>query len=301
MEQRLEFSNHLQSHSTNHSFLDPIPLIISGFFVEGYRSLQRIMLPVDQLNVFIGANGVGKTNLYRAFELIQAAATGQLSQKLAIEGGMESVVFAGQRNSKKPVRITLRVELKDSSADDVKFEYEISIGLVPQKGGISFGAAFIFEPQIKEEKLLHRREGRTYTLLERRNASLSVLDELGVKTSLGVDLLAFETALAHVHDPDRFPILHSVRDTLRNWRFYHDFRTDSDSFIRRECLAVTSPTLHSDGSNLAAVFATLTHIRQDTIDLDDVINDAFPGAILEVPRPIWLYRSPSVALKSMGG
>src|ERR1700709_448267 len=105
-----------------------MPLIISGFFVEGYRSLQRIILPVHRLNVFIGANGVGKTNLYRAIELVQAAAAGQLSQKLVVEGGMESVFFAGRRNSKKPVRIMLRVELTDVLADDVVFEYEISVG-----------------------------------------------------------------------------------------------------------------------------------------------------------------------------
>ncbi|SOE62923.1 hypothetical protein SAMN05414139_02212 [Burkholderia sp. D7] len=41
-----------------------MPLIISGFFVEGYRSLQRIVFPVHKLNVFIGGNGVGKTNPY---------------------------------------------------------------------------------------------------------------------------------------------------------------------------------------------------------------------------------------------
>jgi predicted ATPase len=257
-----------------------MPLIVSGFFVEGYRSLKHIVLPVDRLNVFIGANGVGKTNLYRALELVQAAATGQLSQKLAAEGGMESVLFAGPRNSKKPVRITLRVRFEDAAADNVEYEYEISIGLV-----MPTGAAFKFEPQIKEETIVQRRRGRTYTLLERKNAVLTVLDDAGVKTSLGVDLLASETALAHLQDPDRYPVLHNIRDALRNWRFYHDFRTDYDSSLRRGCLAVTSPSLESDGSNLAAVFATLAHIRQDTADLDAVIADAFPGATLEVPRP----------------
>ncbi|MEA3083515.1 MAG: hypothetical protein QOC89_1212, partial [Paraburkholderia sp.] len=73
-------------------------LAVIGFFAEGYRSLQRINLPVDQLNVFAGANGVGKTNLYRALELLQAAATGELSKKLAAEGGMESALFAGRRS-----------------------------------------------------------------------------------------------------------------------------------------------------------------------------------------------------------
>jgi predicted ATPase len=262
-----------------------MPLAVIGFFAEGYRSLQRISLPVDKLNVFAGANGVGKTNLYRAFELLQAAATGELSKQLAAEGGMESALFAGRQSTKKPVRITLRVRFQDNSADDNEYEYEISIGLVPQKDGATLGAAFIFEPQVKEERLVHHRHKRTYPLLERQNSTLTVVGSDGVKTSLGVDLLASETALANLQDPDRYPELHNVREALRSWRFYHGFRTDSESSLRRDCLAVTSPTLESDGANLASVFATLTHIRGDTADLDSVIDDAFPGAVLEIPPP----------------
>jgi predicted ATPase len=67
--------------------------------------------------------------------------------------------------------------------------------------------------------------------------------------------------------------------------FYHEMRTDNASPLRRPCLAVTSPTLDSDGANLAAVFATLVHIREDTTDLDNAVEDAFPGAELVVPQP----------------
>jgi len=97
--------------------------------------------------------------------------------------------------------------------------------------------------------------------------------------------MASETALAAIEEPQNFPDLHAIRRTMLNWRFYHDFRTDADSALRRPCLAVTSPALASDGSNLAAVFATLVHIRQDTKDLERMIDDAFPGARLVVPQP----------------
>jgi predicted ATPase len=43
--------------------------------------------------------------------------------------------------------------------------------------------------------------------------------------------------------------------------------------------------LDSDGTNLGAVFATLKHIRGDTVDLDAAIEKAFPGARLEIPPP----------------
>jgi predicted ATPase len=47
--------------------------------IEGYRSIRRLALPVERLNVFVCENGVGKTNLYRGLELIQAAARGTAS------------------------------------------------------------------------------------------------------------------------------------------------------------------------------------------------------------------------------
>ena len=52
-----------------------------------------------------------------------------------------------------------------------------------------------------------------------------------------------------------------VRQELSNWRFFHGFRTDSDSALRRPSRAITSPMLASSGGNLASVLATLRHVR----------------------------------------
>jgi len=81
-------------------------LMLSEFHAASYRSLRRIRFPVGRLGVFVGANGVGKTNLYRALQLLQAAAAGTLSRELAAEGGMESALWAGERDPRKPVRMT---------------------------------------------------------------------------------------------------------------------------------------------------------------------------------------------------
>src|SRR6266851_9233139 len=77
----------------------------------GYRTLRSIRFPVGALTVFVGANGVGKTNLYRALQLLQAAAAGTLARELASEGGMESALWAGKRTANKPARMKLSVGL----------------------------------------------------------------------------------------------------------------------------------------------------------------------------------------------
>jgi predicted ATPase len=262
----------------------------------GYRTLRSIRFPVRRLSVFVGANGVGKTNLYRALQLIQAAAAGNLSRELAAEGGMESALWAGKRQAKKPVRIRLMVGLGNGAAEpqagDARsdYSYEVSTGLVHSYAvdvgvRVPTGAAFLLEPQVKEETLTFHHGPRQTKLLERRGPSARARDADGRVCELGADLMASETALGSRVDPVRFPDLHMIRQIMLDWRFYHDFRTDAAAALRRPCLAVATPTLASDGSDLAAVFATLVHIREDTHRLDRVIDDAFPGATLVVPEP----------------
>ena len=41
---------------------------------EHYRSLRSIRMDLGPVNLFVGANGAGKSNLYRALQLIKAAA-----------------------------------------------------------------------------------------------------------------------------------------------------------------------------------------------------------------------------------
>ena len=260
--------------------------------IAGYRSLRAIRFPVGQLTVFVGANGVGKTNLYRALQLLQASAAGTLARELASEGGMESALWAGKRPGNKPARIKLSVGLGSDTdrSGQSSFDYDVEVG-VAHSYEIEVGvrmptaAAFALEPQVKEEMLVFHGGRRPLNVLERKGPRATAIDDDGRKHALGADLLASETALGALRDPGRFGDIELVRRTLTDWRFYHDFRSDRDSALRRPSLAVTTPTLASDGGDLAAVFATLVHIREDADELHQAIDDAFPGARLVVPLP----------------
>jgi predicted ATPase len=265
-------------------------LIVRTVAAAGYRSLRDIRFSVDRLSVYVGANGVGKTNLYRALQLLHAAAAGTLARELAAEGGMESALWAGERRKQEPARVCLTAGFALAEAKDPAYTYSVSAGLSHSyeiEIGLRMptGAAFTLEPQIKEETLTFHGGRRPVALLERRGPSVMVRDEEGRRANVDVEIMASETALGSLEDPARFPDLSLIRRTMLDWRFYHDFRTDRAAPLRQPCLAVTSPTLASDGANLAAVFATLTHIRQDTTELDAVIDAAFPGAQLVVPSP----------------
>lgn len=250
--------------------------------ISGYRSVRSIRFPVRQLSVLVGANGVGKTNLYRALELVRGAATGELSQLLAREGGLGSAMWAGERKDHEPARIVLKVALDGvlaTGSDGFSPSYEVEIGF----GNSRYEAIFPLEPQIKREVLGIMQGKRAVALLERKGVAAWYRDDAGGRRQMEEPLLTGETALSAVRGT--VPELDAVRYMLGAWRFYHGFRTDRDAPLRRPALAVTAPMLDADGGNLAAVFATLAHIKQDTTDLHAAVDLAFPGARLHIPPP----------------
>ena len=73
--------------------------------VEGYRSLKSQTWCPGDLNVVIGPNASGKSNLLRVLEMLNAAARGRLGRYVQREGGMEPLVWDG---AAKGIRLCAR-------------------------------------------------------------------------------------------------------------------------------------------------------------------------------------------------
>ena len=112
--------------------------MIYTFAIANYRSLREVVLSLAQLTVITGANGSGKSNLYRALRLLSDTAIGSAIPSLAREGGINSAVWAGpesfDRDVKKgrlPVQGGPRqkpVNIKLGFTSD-KFSYSVEFGL----------------------------------------------------------------------------------------------------------------------------------------------------------------------------
>jgi predicted ATPase len=72
-----------------------------------------------------------------------------------------------------------------------------------------------------------------------------------------------------------------LRETVRSWRFYDHFRTDADAPARAPQIGTHTPVLSGDGHDLAAGIQTIFEIG-DPRCLEEAVEDAFPGASLEV-------------------
>ncbi len=283
---------------------------LSAVTIKGYRSVRSLNLPIETCAVFVGENGVGKTNLYKALGLLHRAADGTITRAIAEEGGINSVLWAGPRKRGRPVRLILRAHFDelDHGGDGLPHSYGVEIGLRRPTD-----AAFEIEPLVKEERLVIRHGMRDVVMMERKGGFVALRNEAGSRETHRDAVLPSETALAAFRDGARYPELEAVRRELSDWRLYHDFRTDAGSPIRQPCHAVTTPTLSADGRDLAAVLATLFVIREDVTELAAAIDDAFPGAQLaafdegawcrfemrfpDMPRPFGMHELSDGTLK----
>jgi predicted ATPase len=244
---------------------------LTSIAISGYRSVQRLEMIVDRTTVLVGRNGVGKTNLYKALYLLQAAANGTVTREIAAEGGIESVFFAGARRQREPMRLSLKADLSDVS-------YTLEIGAPGPSE-----AALNLEPRIKEERLdLRGANGKPANVMSRQGPSAWLKDVDGKRQTYANALLPSETALSTFRDGARYPALDLVRRELLGWRFYHTFRTDPGAPVRQPCLAVATPTLAPDGNDLAAVLATVYFVKGDAQDIEEAVEAAFPGSRLDI-------------------
>jgi predicted ATPase len=221
--------------------------------------------------VVTGANGSGKSNVYRALKLIADAAAGRLAESLAREGGFSSVRWAGAKsNGKDPV--SLRLGFSSQA-----FSYCFDLGLP-----IPSNSAFDFDAEMKRECLWHGVSMDAKSLCaDRRSTTLRTRAAGGKWTEVDLSLSRHASMLSEYADPFNAPEVIVLREMLRSWRFYDTFRVDCDAPARRPSIATLTPVMSGDGHDLAAALQTIREIG-DYAGLNRTIDDAFPGSVIRI-------------------
>lgn len=248
--------------------------------ISGYRSIDDLKLELSNVTVLVGANGCGKSNIYQSINLIASAATGQFARRIAEEGGMQSILWAGDRKKNEKPRVRLAVAFEE-------LRYSIEFGLIPaserMKGFEGEPELSIFkrDPDIKEETVEIDSGRKMVALLKRKRTSIVAKNMDGRDQNYPDALAESESVLSELREPQKFPELTSLRSEFLRWRFYHDFRTDLHSPIREPQLGTLTPILSHDGRDLAATIATIRAIG-NAPRLNSAIDDAFPDVVLDV-------------------
>lgn len=265
---------------------------LSTLAISNYRSLRNLVVPLGRLNVVTGANGSGKSNLYRALRLLADTAQGRVVQSLAREGGLASTLWAGpetvsrrMKRGEVPVEGTPRqkvVSLRMGFAGD-EYGYLIDLGYPPpDRRPKPLKSAFVLDPEIKREILwLGPSRRPSTTVADRLHSVVRVFEDDRAGQVITSQLNPFDSMLTHVSDPRNAPDLLFLRESIRNWRFYDHFRTDSTAPSRATQIGTRTPVLSNDGSDLAAAIRTIQEVGDETA-LREVVQDAFPGSSIAV-------------------
>ena len=188
--------------------------------VEGYKSIRKMDLELKPLNVLIGPNGVGKSNLISIFELLNQVVKQNLGHYVLKAGGADTFLYFGQKTTDH-----INIELS-FFGDRVNLVNGYECELIPsQNGSLFFGEeAVLFHDRSEYPKPKHELLGRGHT-----------------------QTLLFESA-----ESARYTVAAHVIKALRSWRVYHFHDTSETAKLKGTGDIHDNRDLRDDASNLAA-------------------------------------------------
>ncbi|GAA1391942.1 AAA family ATPase [Luteococcus peritonei] len=259
--------------------------MITTVAVEGFRSLRSLVLELGQVTLVTGANGSGKSSLYRALSLLADTAQGSMIASLARQGGLQSVLWAGPEQISHQMRIgEVPVQGKARRVKPVSLQlgfateelgYMIDVGLPTPRASL-----FDHDPEIKRELVFAVPLMRPASLLVRRkNAQVDVNDD-GWRRVVE-DLPSRLSMLGELADPTAYPELLGMRQEVRSWRFYDSFRTDATAPARQPQVTTWTPVMAGDGADLLPALGTVME-SAFAEPLHQAIASAFPGGELRL-------------------
>lgn len=193
--------------------------------IKGFKSIRELKnFDLKNLNVFIGGNGAGKSNLLEFFRLLQNIFNDKLNEFIRMGGGISDFLFNGRK-------ITSRQEFQT-------------------RFGVR-GYRFCLKPGPSENCLL-TDEARYY---QHDDAGWR---ELGDSPD-GKSLLVKEVKN---NSPDSENIL-SIYEAVSSWGIYHFHDTGATSAMRHYEIVQDNRALRFDASNIAPYLLRLRNERAD--------------------------------------
>lgn len=140
---------------------------LTNIAIENYKSLKDVTITPGQVSVIVGANASGKSNFADCLDFISEVYEHGLEVAVSRKGGYENIAFRRVRRSKKPIKISLCVELQASDfryyrnatpSDDFTVRFEHTFSFVAR--GYSIRAEF---EVVQERLIVSVRQGKGWT------------------------------------------------------------------------------------------------------------------------------------------
>ncbi len=245
--------------------------------IEGFRSLKKVSWKPGDLNVVIGPNGTGKSNLLRFLELMSVSAQGRLGKYIQSLGGMEPIVWDGQV---KTISFKLRRPLGENDLMSYILEF------------VRLGTSSSY--RIQRELLADFYPVET----EKRNEPVKFLERNGLQARIFTDKQEVLTAPEDsISEEESFlsiaagpfvsnPLTKLFQLDLALWKIYHDLQVHQDAIIRQAAVARSEKMIAPNGQNLIPVLHTLYDGDRDfKRDINSAMRAAFGDDFDELVFP----------------
>ena len=218
--------------------------------VKNFKSIRDQTLRLGPLNVFIGGNGSGKSNLIGVFHFLNRVVAGELQNYTGETGGADSILHFGRKRSP-----SLFVELEFGEGTNAN------------------GYNFELRPTV-EDRFIFSSETIGYHDRSRYPNPLPIY--LGSGHSEAEVRQSKERIAGH------------LRHDLECYRIYHFHDTSSSAGVKQTGVVDDNRRLHTDAGNLAAFLYRLQHKHaghfQNIEDTVRQIAPFFEGFQLEPSR-----------------
>jgi predicted ATPase len=258
--------------------------------IEGFRSLKQVSWKPGDLNVVIGANGTGKSNLLRFLELMSISAQFRhLGKHIQSLGGMEPIVWDGRATS---ISFTVKASLvhEKLNVKDEGVIYELELARLGKGSSYKISNELLSTysqtqvgKQSKPALVLERTDSGVQLFDRKERVMLTaddLLDERFSENPESETYLSIPVAIVS----DRLMSLFSRE--LASWAIYHDLHVHRDAIIRQAAVARVEKQVEPDGQNLIPVLHTLyTDDRDFKKDINTAMRAAFGDDFDELVFP----------------
>lgn len=221
--------------------------------VENFRSLRKVSIPLGPLNVMVGPNGVGKTNVLEVFRFLADVIRTDLLPALEARGGFAEVLFAGGDRPPASLSVNLKANWTRYSSKNAPDEYGLRI---TRRGrSLSRNERFQFKRT--------RGRGRRITIEGQRAAIVDTGADQREQPELSLGIQTLSSGLStlpRLSDREGGAEVAAMADHLASFRVF-DVEVD---FARRPSRIMRSPGfLRENAGNLSAF---LRHLREHEAD-----------------------------------
>jgi predicted ATPase len=248
--------------------------------IEGFRSFKKVSWKPGDLNVVIGPNGTGKSNLLRFLELMSVSAQGRLGKYIQSLGGMDPIVWDGRATT-----ISFKQRTQTDESDWITYVLEFA--------RLGRGSSYQIQHELLADyyQVESGEKKEPYVFLVRDGSTAWVFDQdekhkLATVTDEQISQYE-ETLLSIAAGPfitNRLIAL--FKHHLASWAIYHDVLVNRDASIRQPAVARFEKRVDPDGQNLIPVLHTLyTGDRDFKNDINTAMRAAFGDDFDELVFP----------------